>query len=232
MMHAPTIALAMLLAAASALHAEMGPCQPDERDGLVCGSGTAAARVIAGTISPSRQYALAWRDLTGPPTEEPDTDQLETLLVRLSDGAILAGRKSDFWDTGEVHVNRLREEAAWSRDSRLVLRVFKSRFETHHIDAHAIGTDGSLVGSLDVRKIIEPAVRARLRQRTANDYTFSLKADRSLSLQNDGRLQARVMMWVPKEGPESHFDVSMQLTRGKGPLSARVTSVRPARVDR
>ena len=42
-------------------HADMGPCKPDKHDGLICGSGDGAARVIDDTTSPSKQLALAWR---------------------------------------------------------------------------------------------------------------------------------------------------------------------------
>ena len=65
----------------------MGPCQPDKFDGLICGSGIGAARVIADTLSPSKRLALAWRSPKGAPTEVPSGDT-EILVVRVADGAI------------------------------------------------------------------------------------------------------------------------------------------------
>jgi hypothetical protein len=54
----------------SPAQAEIGPCRPDQRSGLICGEGAGAARVIGGTISQSKRLALAWRS-PGLPTEEP-----------------------------------------------------------------------------------------------------------------------------------------------------------------
>jgi hypothetical protein len=72
-------------------HAEMSPCKQDEkRDVLICGSGNGAAIVIRDTPSPSRQIALAWRTPEAPPTEQPNWDKIELLVLRAADGAVLA----------------------------------------------------------------------------------------------------------------------------------------------
>src|SRR5262245_50662368 len=90
---------ALALSAAPAA-AEMGPCKPDKFDGFMCGSGANAARVVDETLSPSKAYALAWRVKDGEIEEEPDTDKIELLLVRMSDGAILNKSGSEYWNTG------------------------------------------------------------------------------------------------------------------------------------
>src|SRR5262245_53452795 len=123
------VALATCVFAASA-RADMGPCKPDAFEGLLCGSGKNSARVINDTISPDKRHALAWRAPGSATTEQPDTDDLELLLVRLADGAVLATRPTEYWDTGNGHVNRLEEEAVWSPNSHYVLRAFQSRFAT------------------------------------------------------------------------------------------------------
>ena len=117
----------------------LGACRPDAHEGLTCGAGDGAARVIAGTISPSKRLALAWRAPGGPPTEEPDTDDVELLLIRLSDGVILATSKGAYWDTGETHANRREEKAAWSPDSRLMVEAYDTRFSTDGLTVTAIG---------------------------------------------------------------------------------------------
>jgi hypothetical protein len=98
-----------LFALASGLAAaEVGPCRPDNRHGLACGDGDGAARVIEKTMSTSKRLALAWRSMDHPPTEPAeDDDNLELLLIRLKDGAVLSRRMTYYWDTGETHVNRL-----------------------------------------------------------------------------------------------------------------------------
>src|SRR5271169_6020298 len=76
-------------------HAEMGPCKPlEKREVLICGNGNGAAIVIPDTPSPSGRLALAWRTPDAPPTEEPDRDKIELLVLRLADGAILARGKT------------------------------------------------------------------------------------------------------------------------------------------
>ena len=80
----------------------MGPCKQDETlDAMFCGSGNGAAFVIRDTLSPSGRLALAWRTPDGPPTEQPDEDKIELVVVRIADGAILSQGKTDYWDTGE-----------------------------------------------------------------------------------------------------------------------------------
>src|SRR5580693_3432641 len=68
--------------------AEIGPCRPDQHAGLICGEGPGAARVVDGTISPSKRFAFAWRSPDRPPTEDP-YGNVDLLLIRLSDGAAL-----------------------------------------------------------------------------------------------------------------------------------------------
>jgi hypothetical protein len=81
----------VLILVASPAHADMSPCKRDERrEVLICGSGNGAATVMRDTPSPSRQIALAWRTPEAPPTEQPDWDKIELLVLRVADGAILS----------------------------------------------------------------------------------------------------------------------------------------------
>jgi hypothetical protein len=227
--------IAGLLLAASALPvwAEMGPCRPDGYDSFLCGTGKGAARVIEGTISPNQRLALAWRTLTGEPTEQPG-DEIDLLLVRLADGAVLAVRETDYWATGSNgRVNRFEEQTAWSRDSRMAIRAFHSRWSTDHLDLFILGPKDDLVGTLDLLPIVSPALRARLKPRVRNvdNWAFSIDADK-MSVGNDGALRMRATIWMPKEGPEYHFQVSLQVTHSKGAPKARLTAIRPVRDSR
>ena len=56
--------------------------------------------------------ALISKDAYGLPKAVPD--DVELMLVRLADGAILAELKGEYWDAGESHANREDEWAAWS----------------------------------------------------------------------------------------------------------------------
>src|SRR5689334_7104601 len=83
--------------------AEMGPCSIDAHGAFFCGSGSGAARVIRETISPSKRFALAWRLINRPPTEKPDEgdSNLETLIVRVDDGAVLAKSHAFYWELAD-----------------------------------------------------------------------------------------------------------------------------------
>lgn len=227
---AAALAFYALIACAPRATAEMGPCQPDKFGGHTCGSGVGAARVIEDTLSPSKRLALAWRSAKGPPTEEPNDDS-EILVVRLADGAILAASKGMYWNTGEMRANRLEEIATWSPNSRLLIRSFNSRFSTDNVDLYAFGANDEATGPFDLLKVIDPAVRAHLRRRVKDEqkYAFSISNDPAMSVGNGGLVRAHVMMWVPKDGPERNFNVTVRVMLGAKPLDARIVAVVPSR---
>ncbi len=227
------IVVALLCAAAVPARAEMGPCIPDSHDGLRCGSGSGAARVIDGTVSPDKRFAFAWRTETGDTTDEMSSNEdTELVVVRLSDGAVLAKTASQYWDTGEMHVNRLQEQASWSPDTRLVVRAFQDRFDTPNLDLFAFDGKDALAGTVDLRKIIEPAVVKRLRTAvgaSAEKYSFAVHGGGKINLGNNGLMRVSIMMWVPKEGPAKYYDVTVQIARGAGKPSARVVAIKPGK---
>jgi hypothetical protein len=225
-------AAAVAVAAASQLSAaeleSLGPCRSDAHEGLTCGTGDGAARVIADTFSPSKRLALAWRSPSSPPTEEPDTDDLELLLIRLSDGAILSKSKGAYWNTGESHANREYEKAAWSPDSRLMVETYDTRFSTDGLTVTAIGPDDKASAPLDLLRVMEPAVRAQLRRAVKDEASYVLSLHRVV-IDDRGMVHALVQMWVPKEGPFAAFDVTAAITRKGDGLVPRITSVRRSR---
>src|SRR5882724_1830459 len=95
--------LAVLLAVLLPSACEAG-CAADQHGGLVCGEGKDAVRVIDDTTSPSKTLALAWRCAAGFPADgkEPAGD-IENVIVRLEDGAVLGKIGAAYWDTGTMH---------------------------------------------------------------------------------------------------------------------------------
>jgi hypothetical protein len=211
--------------------AEMGLCGPDDYAGMTCGQGDGAARLIDGTISPSKRLALAWRSTGDPPTQEPSQGDLEDLVIRIGDGAILAKQEGEYWDTGQRHVNRLTESAVWSPNSRLMIKTFDQRFNTSIVDVFAFDADDKVIGPLNLLKIMEPALHARLRHRVKNDdaYMFWASGRRHFTIDNRGVVHALVMMWVPKDGPESNYEMTLQVMRKGAALNVKVLSIRPSR---
>jgi hypothetical protein len=206
----------LLSFAALPASAEMGPCRPDKFNGLICSAGPGAARVIDDTLSPDNRFAFGWRTPNGDPTRQP-TEAIEFLLLRLSDGAILAESTTNYWDTGEAHVNRLMEVASWSPDGRLVARAFQEPFDTGNFEPFALGGNDALIGTLDLRKIVEAGLRARWKlARRFEDFSFYVTPGKNVAIRKTGRMRFTVMMWVPKDGPEEYFDVRLQIARDKG----------------
>ena len=167
----------LVLAPASPVGAEIGPCVSDQAGVMTCGQGRGAARVVDGTTSPSKRLAFAWRAPGRLPTEDPREDYVESLLIRLSDGAVLSSAKGEYWRTGDSVANHMGENVVWSPNSRLAIEEQDSKWSTDFLRLYAIQADDKVL-VLDLQKIIEPAVRKRLRQLGKNDgdYTFSVEA--------------------------------------------------------
>jgi hypothetical protein len=232
---ATIILLLGVLCAALPARAEMGPCKLDATEDLTCGTGVGAARVIDDTQSPNKRLAFAWRLPDADPDAQPDEDdKIDLLLVRLADGAILSKSYTGFWANGHGRSNNKLEEVTWSPNGRLAARVFQTRFETDTFELYALGAKGEFVGQVDLYKIVEPAVREQMKGYVppADGYSFSVQAGKRLKLGNDGVMRLTVMMWLPKDGPEKYFDVTLRIARGKGDLSATIASIKPGRVPK
>ncbi|MBV9238136.1 MAG: hypothetical protein JOZ94_20060 [Xanthobacteraceae bacterium] len=233
MMHKVCLAaLWLLMWAVSPARAETGPCVSDQAGVTICGQGPGAARVVDGTTSPSKRIAFAWRVPGRPPTQPPDEAgdsmfRVESLLIRLSDGAVLSSAKGEYWRTGDLQANNIDESVAWSPNSRLAVEVQSSKWHTDVLRLYAIGADDKVL-VLDLQKTIEPAVRAQLRQLGKNDriYTFSLEDPR---VDDSGLMQASVLMQIPKQEGDVNFDVTLQVSQKNGALSAGDVSVRRSR---
>ena len=128
----------LVLAPASPVGAETGPCVSDQAGVMTCGQGPGAARVVDGTTSPSKRLAFAWRAPGRLPTEDPREDYVESLLIRLSDGAVLSSAKGMYWRTGDSRANHMTEEVAWSPNSRLAIEAQDSKWSTEILRLYAI----------------------------------------------------------------------------------------------
>jgi len=216
--------------------AEIGPCGPVADAGVICGHGAGAARVVDGTTSPSGRLAFAWRSRSQPPSEIPDHDDVESLLIRLADGVVLWRTRGDYWSTGEARANRWDQSAAWSPNSRLAVETLDFRWWTEALRLYAIGPDDRL-RVLDLKAVIEPAVRRHLRRMGKNerDYAFSIFGSANgeaphLTIDDSGVIRALVLMVVPKSDPYVMLEVAFRVSPGDGPLAAREVSVRRSRV--
>ena len=221
----PAGLFAVLLSAMPAW-CELGPCRPGAHDMLVCGDGIGSAHVVADTVSPDKKLAFAWRDPKGEPGVAPPYDH-EFLLIRLADGAVLAKGVTDYFHTGQMRANRFEEIALWSPDSRFAVRVSDNRYGTQAFTLYAFGADGALAAESDLRKIVEPALQARLKRggRDPGSYSFSL-AEQDRSIGNGGKLGFHAVMAIPKKQPLVEYRVEMKIARVKTGVRAKVTRIR------
>ncbi|UPJ53738.1 hypothetical protein IVB30_21960 [Bradyrhizobium sp. 200] len=165
----PLVLIALYVQQAPAVHAQA--CVSNRQGGLVCGEGKAAMRVVADTISPSKNYAFAWRSEQGLPSGgDLPPSGVENLLIRIADGAVLAKLGGEYWATGDMRANRYELIAAWSPDSQAVIEVANSRWESNSFAYYRI--DGATATKLDLRALAEPVMTARLPPRNRQGNSF------------------------------------------------------------
>src|SRR6185295_13800957 len=205
-MHRTRIFLVFLIALyalqAAAVHAQA--CIADPHGGLVCGEGKAAMRVVADTISPSKEYAFAWRSEQGLQSggDQPPSG-VENLLIRIADGAVLAKLGGEYWATGEMRANRIDLLAAWSPDSRSVIEVANSRWDSDTFAYYRI--EGATATKLDLRAVVEPVLTARLPPRNREGNAFRVHEDLPVTLDARGRLRFTAMLYVPKSETSNDY---------------------------
>ncbi len=219
----PAIAISLYLPQAAAVLAQ--GCVADKYGGLVCGEGNNALRVIADTTSPSGRFALAWRSAEGlPQDDKAPSGEIENVLVRLADGAPLAKLGGVFWATGEMRANRHDVIAAWSPDSRSVIEVSNDRWDTYSLGWHAL--DGSdKAATLDLRALVEPALKAKLPPARREGYAFRVHEDLPVKLDARGRAQFTAMLYVPKAETSLDYRVLVHIGFRAGKPAARILSM-------
>jgi hypothetical protein len=228
--HALTFPVILLALYASQMAPVLGEtCTADQRGGLVCGTGKSALRVFADTTSPSKEYAFAWRTAQGLPTGDDIPSDVENVLVRVSDGAVLATLGGTYWETGGMRANRYELKAAWSPDSRSVIEVANSRWDSDSFAYYRI--DGATASKLNLRALVEPVLTARLPPRNRKGNSFRVRTDLPVALDARGRVRFTAMLYVPKGETSNDYKVQLNIRERGGKPSADVVSVRRVKAD-
>jgi hypothetical protein len=223
----PVILLALYASQTAAVRGEA--CTADQRGGLVCGTGKGALRVFANTTSPSRNYAFAWRTAQGLPSGDETPNDVENVLIRVTDGTVLATLGGTYWETGEMRANRYDLLAAWSPDSRAVIEVANSRWDSDSFAYYRI--DGATATKLDLRALVEPVMTARLPPRNRQGNSFRVREDRPVTLDARGRVRFTAMLYVPKGETSNDYKVQVNVRTTGGKPSAQVVSMRRVKAD-
>jgi hypothetical protein len=228
--------------ASTPAHAEIGACRPDALGGLTCGEGVGAARVVAGTISPSQRFAVAWRSTKADPLDAESASNgydLEDMVIRLADGAVLARTEGSYFEIGPMQANRAAQTGSWSPDSHYLVETVEDRWSTNRFDLYAIEAGDTLIGPIDLLKIVLPAARARLARSGEKPDHYELQLDENphtgkplVSVDKHGVVRAQAWMHVVHGDDEATYDLALQVVQ-KGPsLGARLISLTRARKER
>ena len=123
------------------------------------------------------------------------------------------------------------ENVVWSPNSRLAVEEQDSKWSTDFLRLYAIGADDKVL-VLDLQKIIEPAVRKRLRQLGRTQAVFTFSVEDGPTVDDRGLVRVPVLMQIPKQIEDScclNFDVTLEVSQKNGALSAGGVSVRRSR---
>jgi len=89
-----------------------------------------------------------------------------------------------------------------------------------------LSPQGEFVGTINLHDIAEPALQARVKGQAGitDPWAFSVDVPRT-SVAADGGIRMHVMMWIPKDGPERHFQVSLRIANSPAGPKARITAI-------
>ena len=182
----PTLVIATLLGGGLPAVAELGPCKADARQMPLCGSGKGAARVVHDTISTDKKSRWPGVIPTRTPLPSPRTTATSSCYSSASPMAPCCESDTEYFRNPGQYANRREEYAIWSPDSRMLIRQYDIRFGTDVYKLYRIGADGALSGEIDLDKMIEDAVYARLQKigRKRDDYSmfYTTTAARSATM--------------------------------------------------
>ena len=102
-----------------------------------------------------------------------------------------------------------------------------AKWSTKDLRLYAIGADDKVL-VLDLKAIIEPAVRKRLRRLVKNESTYTFSAF-GFAVDNRGLVKAPVLMQIPKEERDVNFAVTLLVVHKDATLAVRDVSVRRSR---
>ena len=157
------IAFTALALWAVTARAEMGPCLSADHGSLICGSGDGAARTIpetALTFQTAGSCLAIYKPAPDRSTQRDDPN-LENVIVHIDDGAILAKSRGAYWHLGDRYAPRQYLRAAWSPDSRMLIKTAGSVDVSDYGRTLRLREDDRITGPFDLAKVLYPAIRAR-----------------------------------------------------------------------
>ena len=209
--------------------AEIGPCRPLGGDVMFCGTGNGAARTFYKATSPSGRLAFGWRLIDRPPTLMPEENDpnLQNIVVRIGDGAILAKSHGSYWSLG-TKIAKAQVSAAWSPDSRIAVKV-EQRAGSASAELFAFLDDDKVIGPFELVDLLKPALLAKMQNATdAGDYSLLFFSHPAMTIDNQGRIHV-IVCAVAKQNMQDgpHYEATMRVTRANNALAAEIDSLTP-----
>ena len=230
--------LAGLLALAALMPARAEPCVKEGLFEQICGKGPGGARIIMDSISPSKRLALAWRTAKRPPTQEPGNEPVESVVIRLSDGAVLDSAPGKFWGIESKRAKDYEQLATWSANSRLMVKQLEFGSKTVELHLYSLGADDKPI-SIEIKSIVEASARKQLTKmgKKEKDFDFSIFGFSDghapyIKFDKNGRIAMSILMAHPKHKPYLILDAVFQVSENNGVLDLREVSIRKSRINR
>jgi hypothetical protein len=186
-----------------------------------------AARTFYKTTSPSGRLAFGWRLSDRPPTvvTEENDPNLQNIVVRIGDGAILAKSRGSYWSLG-TKIAMAHVFAAWSPDSHFAVKV-EQRAVSASAELFAFHDDDTALGPLELVHAIKPAVTPEMKSNTAAaDYGLVFSSHPAMIIDNQGLLRLYAQA-VSEDEPDSPvYELILQVNATGDSLTAKVNSIK------
>ncbi len=214
---APLIAL-IIAAVHTQARAETaaGPCVANAKQIVVCGSGPNPLIVLDGTTSPSGVLAIAWRSKGASRGElaEPEPENVENYLVRLSDGLVLSEVVGRSWANEGGRANHVHHTVAWSPNSHWLIVGDSNKWALEAIAIYAIDLQSAKVTYQGlfrkITSVTQSALRARVGAKRRDEYALDISNDRGIVIANSGAVSVPVHFQIPKE--DNVVDLAVRFT--------------------
>jgi hypothetical protein len=194
---------------------------------MFCGSGDGAVRTFYKTNSPSGRLAFGWRLTDRPPTVVPEENDpnLQNIVVRTSDGAILGKSHGSYWSLG-TKIAKAHVSAAWSPDSHLAVKV-EQREISASAELFAFLEDDKAIGPFELADLLKPALLAKM-QAAANPADYSLVFFFHPAITIDAQNRIHFVVCASLEGTDGpRYEVTISVPRTGNILAAKIDSLTP-----
>jgi hypothetical protein len=230
---ARTLTFVATLVPAAAAAQGTSPCAPDEIGITVCKGDRTEYRVIRGTLSPSKHYALAW-STEGKSRKDFELlngnaryagDNVFTFVIRLADGKPIA--KLSTMHRGDAQrYNHATLDATWSPDESWLIASSQSKWQTDNASLVHISKDG-VSAPLNLLPLCLDAERSGLRAAGRRvDFGKFEQAMYLKSVANDGSAAAVCLMQIPKQDKDYTFLARIKVSVSAKGVTAKLGSVK------